>query len=79
MAHDYNTRGAGSNIFVGRSGGNSMASIAPKTWNTLPSYLKGCPSLASFKENSKKSFLTDYSGFVCKIRGCSSCAFTGRP
>ena len=72
--HQYNTRGARSNIFVSHSGDRSIKSIAPKTWNTLPSYLKQCPSLASFKEASKKSLIAPYLDFVCTSRDCQSCA-----
>ena len=53
-----------------------MVGIAPKVWNALPGYLKSCPSVASFKESSKKSFITDYSKFACNTRGCQSCAFS---
>ena len=76
--HTYNTRGVGTNIFVGRSCNGSLMGIAPQFWNALPSCLKSSPSLSSFKEGSKKSYLLNYSRFNCTIRGCSSCAFTAQ-
>ena len=75
--HTHNTRGAVGNIFVGRSCGSSMMSIAPGVWNALPGSLKQSPSLASFKEASKQSFLLAYSRFECGTRNCSSCVFFG--
>ena len=77
VGHAHNTRGAVGNIFVSRCCDGSIMSIAPKYWNALPSSLKNSPSLASFKETSKRSFLTRYSDFSCDTRGCSSCAFRG--
>ena len=77
VGHSYGTRGAGSNIYVSRSPGSSIVSIAPKYWNILPRNLKESPSLASFKESSKRGFLLGYSEFICRIPGCSSCVFAG--
>ena len=76
IEHGYNTRGSGVNLSVGKSNSGSIAGIVPTVWNALPGYLKSCPSLASFKENSKKGFLADYSRFRCNIRSCQSCAGT---
>ena len=71
--HDHNTRNANSNLFVTRSHNRSIKSIAPKCWNSLPLELKQCPSVASFKVNSKKSLLTTYGNFSCQARHCKSC------
>ena len=75
VGHSHNTRGAERNIFVTRSCNGSMMGIAPKFWNALPVNLRDSPSLASFEEGSKKSFLNQYSAFSCDTRSCSSCAF----
>ena len=71
--HQYNTRGARSNIFVAHSNAESIKSIAPKHWNSLPLSLKNSPSIASFKDASKRGLLAPYSGFACSKRGCPSC------
>ena len=75
--HGHLTRGARSNFFVGRSDGRSIKSIAPKYWNPLPLELKTLPSITSFKERSKLDLLAPYGAFVCSVRGCQSCGFSG--
>ena len=72
--HGHMTRGARSNFFVQRSDCRSIKSIAPKIWNSLSSDLKLSPSIASFKERSKRDLLGPYGSFVCSRRGCFSCA-----
>ena len=72
--HGYNTRGARSSIFIGRSGPCSIKSIAPRCWNALSKELRESPSLASFKQRSKVDLLGQYARFVCDVRGCRSCA-----
>ena len=71
--HSHDTRGTKRNIFVSHSDARSIKHIAPKTWNALPPNLKRCPSIASFKENSKVEFTRSYSKFVCTRRPCQSC------
>ena len=73
IGHSHRTRGASSNIFVGRYDSRSIKTIAPRCWNALPASLKGSPSVASFKEMSKRGLLAPYASFVCRVRGCASC------
>ena len=73
VSHGYNTRGARSNFFMNRSDARSLKSIAPKVWNSLPLPMKELPSIASFKEGSKRGLLAPYSSFVCHVPGCASC------
>ena len=73
-SHTHNTRGASSNLFVSHSDSRSIKSIAPRVWNLLPPKLKVSPSIASFKGWSKLDLLRPYSGFVCNVRACPSCA-----
>ena len=54
------TRGARSNFFIQRSNCRSIKSIAPKIWNILSAELKMSPSIASFKERSKRDLLGGY-------------------
>ena len=77
--HSHKTRGASSNLCVGRFSDRSMRTIAPRCWNSLPSALKGSPSMASFKEVSKRSLLAPYASFVCGLRGCPSCVGSAGP
>ena len=72
--HGHMTRGASSNFFKQRSDCRSIKSIAPKIWNALSSDLKLSPSIASFKERSKRDLLGPYGLFVCSVCGCLSCA-----
>ena len=72
--HSHETRGTKRNIFVSHSDTRSIKHIAPKTWNALPPKLKRCPSIASFKENSKVDFIHSYSKFTCNRRPCQSCS-----
>ena len=72
--HPHDTRGTKRNIFVSHSNTRSITHIAPKTWNALPSNLKRCPSIASFKDNSKVDFIRSYSKFLCNRRLCQSCS-----
>ena len=71
--HTHRTRGAISNLCVGRFSDKSMRTIAPKCWNSLPSALKESPSIASFREGSKRGLLAPYGTFVCGVHGCRSC------
>ena len=73
IEHSYNTRGARNNFYVVHSDKRSMKSIAPACWNSIPTDLKQCPSIASFKSNSKKALLAPYASFSCKTRNCKSC------
>ena len=72
-SHGYETRGARSNLVVGRSNPKSIKTIAPKYWNSLPMVLKGSPSISSFKDGSKRGLLAPYAAFSCTVRGCPSC------
>ena len=74
VSHRYNTRGAINNFSVECSDGRSIKSIAPTVWNSLPSELKQCPSIASFKETSKRGLLAPYAAFTCTVPRCPSCA-----
>ena len=74
VSHSHRTRGASSNLYVGRYDSRSIKTIATRCWNTLPNCLKGSPSLASFKEMSKRGLLAPYASFVCRMGGCASCA-----
>ena len=71
--HGHNTRGARNNFFVTLSDKRSIKSIVPSCWNSLPLQLKQCPSVASFKINSKNALLAPYESFSCHIRNCKSC------
>ena len=71
--HTHGTRGASSNLCVGRFSDRSIRTIAPKCWNSLSSALKKSPSIASFREGSKRGLLAPYALFVCNVRGCPSC------
>ena len=84
ISHGYNTRGASSNLFVSRSDSRSIKSIAPKVWNQLDQLesesrlepdqkLKASPSIASFKERSKRGLLGPYKA-VCMVRACLPCS-----
>ena len=82
ISHTYNTRGAINNLFVSHSDSRSIKSIAPRVWNQLDQLdsklkpdqkLKTSPSIASFKERSKRGLLGPY-GAVCRVRACLSCA-----
>ena len=71
--HCYNTRGARNNLFVTLSDKRSIKSLVPASWNSLPLPLKQCPSVASFKINSKNALLAPYKSFSCYTRNCQSC------
>ena len=71
--HSHNTRGARNNFFVTLSDKRSIKSIVPACWNSLPLQLKQCPSVASFKINSKNALLAPYESFSCHTRNCKSC------
>ena len=71
--HHHNTRGSQRNLAISSSDHQSMKYMAPKRWNSLPLTLKQCPSISSFKANSKKEFLKQYSAFVCNAQNCRSC------
>ena len=71
--HSHATRGTKNNIFVSNSDTRSMKHIAPKTWNSLPLDLKRCPSIASFKNNSKMELIRPYAKFACSQKPCRSC------
>ena len=73
IEHSHNTRGARNNFYVVHSDKRSMKSIAPACWNSIPTLLKQCPSIASFKNNSKKALLAPYASFSCNTRNCKSC------
>ena len=73
VRHSHGTRGASSNLFVGRNDTRSIKTIAPRCWNALPASLKGSPSVASFRVMSKRGGLAPYAPFVCRVRGCASC------
>ena len=84
ISHGYNTRGASSNLFVSRSDSRSIKSIAPRVWNQLDQLesesrlepdqkLKASPSIASFKERSKRGLLGPYAA-VCRVRPCLPCS-----
>ena len=73
VSHNHKTRGASHNLFVDRSDARSIRSLAPKLWNSLPSTLKNSPSIASFKDGSKRRLLAPYAAFSCDVRGCPSC------
>ena len=79
--HTHNTRGASSSPYVIHSDNRSLKSIAPRVWIQLDQLdrklkpdqkLKTSPSIASFKERSKRDLLGSYG--VCRVRGCLSCA-----
>ena len=74
ISHNHRTRGASSNLYVARSDGKSIRSIAPKHWNSLPSDLRNSPSISSFRDGSKRGLLAPYSAFVCSVAGCPSCS-----
>ena len=74
VSHQYKTRGAINNLLVEHSDPKSIRYIASGIWNTLPLSLKQCPSIASFKEQSKGGFLASYASFVCSVPHCRSCA-----
>ena len=73
VKHVHRTRGASSNLYVGRSDARSIRSIAPKCWNSLPSCLKESPSIGSFRDSSKRGLLAPCSSFACNVVGCRSC------
>ena len=79
--HEHNTRGASSSPYVIHSDSRSIKSIAPRVWIQLDQLdqkrkpdqkLKTSPSIASFKERSKRGLLGSYE--VCRVRACLSCA-----
>ena len=81
ISHAHNTRGASSSPFVIHSDSRSIKSIAPRVWIQLDQLdrkckpdqkLKTSPSIASFKERSKRDLLGSYE--VCRVRACLSCA-----
>ena len=81
ISHAHNTRGASSSPFVIHSDSSSIKAIAPRVWIQLDQLdrklkpdqkLKTSPSIASFKERSKRGLLGSYE--VCRVRGCLSCA-----
>ena len=51
-----------------------VGEIRFKIWNVLSADLKLSPSIASFKERSKRDLLGPYGSFVCSVPGCFSCA-----
>ena len=71
--HGHKTRGASSNLFVGRYDDRSIKAIAPKCWNSLLPDLKKSPSIVSFRDHSKRGLLAAYAEFVCGNRPCPSC------
>ena len=73
ISHGHSTRGAIGNFYVGKSCPRSIRRIAPSYWNPLPMELKLSPSVASFKERSKRDLLGPYASFSCSVRGCYSC------
>ena len=71
--HDHSTRGAISNFYVGKSCPRSIRRIAPCYWNPLSMELKLSPSVASFKERSKRDLLGQYACFSCSAQNCYPC------
>ena len=71
--HGHNTRGSKANLVVSRSDHRSIQYTVPKVWNSVTDTLKDSPSVASFKNNSKKDLLISYASFTCTTRGCRSC------
>ena len=81
ISHAHNTRGASSSPFVIHSDSSSIKAIAPRVWIQLDQLdgklkpdqkLKTSPSIASFRERSKRGLLGSYE--VCRVRACLSCA-----
>ena len=72
--HGHSTRGAKSNFYVGNSCLKSIRSIAPSYWNPLSMEMKLSPSVASFKERSKRDLLGPYASFSCRVRDCYPCS-----
>jgi ribonuclease P/MRP protein subunit RPP40 len=61
--HGYNLRGHEHNYYVPKSNGamaSSFTVTAAQEWNRLPSHLKSCNSLESFKIQIKNHFLSQY-------------------
>ena len=74
VPHQHNTRSAKNNLFLKRCDQRSISYVAPKCWNALQAELKEAPSVASFKNMSKKSLLESYASFKCQFKNCISCA-----
>ena len=71
--HSYNTRSAGSEIFVSTDDQRSVAYRAPKEKQSLPGGLKDIKALGSFKSQSKKAFFKQYGEFECSNKNCHVC------
>ena len=71
--HGHSTRGAISNFYVGKACPRSIRQIAPSYWNLLSIEPKLSPSVASFKERSKRDLLGQYASFSCSARNCYPC------
>ena len=72
--HGHSTKGAKSNFYVDNSSLKSIRSIAPSYWNPLSMEMKLSPSVASFKEKSKRDLLGPYASFSCSVKGCYPCS-----
>ena len=73
ITHSHNTRGAQNNLFVMRSGSQSIKSLAPKCWNSTPLEIRQSTSIGLFKAKSKEDLVAQYATFTCKTRNCQSC------
>ena len=73
ITHGHNTRGAQNNLFVMRSSSQSIKSLAPKCWNSIPLEIRESTSIGLFKAKSKGDLVAHYATFTCKERHCQSC------
>ena len=71
--HGYNTRSAGTGIFLGVQDHRSMSYKIPKEWDTMTRSHREMLSLTGFKKKSKEGFISKYREFRCTVRNCYVC------
>ena len=71
--HGYSTRSTESKIAISVRDQGSISYRLSKEWDTVPQEEKKIKSLASFKRNSKNSFIRKYKEFQCCVTDCRVC------
>ena len=71
--HEHATRSAVSEISRSTGDQRLLSYRVPKEWSALPGDLRKLTSKATFKVNSKKLFIQEYSEYVCHGTECRVC------
>ena len=72
--HKYNTRSAGTGLFLQTQDHKSMRYRAPKEWDSVAKLMRDERSLTGFKKKSREEFITGYKAFQCAVQNCYVCS-----